>query len=81
MAEAVDFEAYALLTADELATELAAVNAEMTRQRLAGANFGTGSRNRGGVPYNILLNQKLAIVKAMHVQTAGVVDMTEADLS
>ena len=82
MADAVDYEAYALLTAAELLAELTEVNAEMSRQRLAGGQFNTPGRGgRSGVPYRDLLAQKLAIIKAMRVQTGGVIDITETDMS
>ena len=64
--------------------QLAAVNAEITRQLLAGANFGMpGGRTRGGVNFADLVAVAAALNYAIGLQggTPTVVTETVADLS
>lgn len=77
---AIDRTAYLSWTETELATERDKIQAEIDRQRTAGGSFGLpGGRSRSGVPYQVLLDELLAIKWALAYIVGDVVTDTIGD--
>jgi hypothetical protein len=79
---AIGLTAYVHFASATLQTMKTEAEAEMSRQMVAGQNFGMpGGRTRGGILFTDLMNHLAAINYALGLATGDIVDMTVGDCS